>query len=369
MASIHQTSSGKWELRWREGNRNRSRTYADRRQAQEAQFEVERLGYGPIPRHQVPTLRDFIPVWERTKDLAPSTTRGYAELVRTHIDPFLGYRKVSELTPPMLMEWQTSRIDAGAGPTALSKAQTLLGQVLDHAVLPWQYLDANPVRALPSPVRKRKQTRWLDARDVEAIRGWYLERGDLGSATLVSVLAYVGIRPQDALALTWDDLGDRLAVNKKNVNGVIEAGSKTGQNYRRRVFVPDTVKADLRGWQSQTSSGSDLIWPNRKGQPWSKGQYNNWRGRMEGKSFKKAAQEVGLGWDLTPYALRHTAASLFIAAGRTHTWVAAQLGHSPLVSLRTYQHLYADDPREGWGEDDYIREARGYAPRSEAVRI
>jgi hypothetical protein len=40
------------------------------------------------------------------------------------------------------------------------------------------------------------------AEEVEAIRVWYLERDDIGSARLFSVQAYVGIRRRDTLART-----------------------------------------------------------------------------------------------------------------------------------------------------------------------
>lgn len=46
-----------------------------------------------------------------------------------------------------------------------------------------------------------------------------------------------------------------------------------------------------------------------------------------------------------PYDLRHSFASLLLAEGRTVHYVAAQLGHSPVLTLSTYGHLiveYAD---------------------------
>jgi integrase len=57
--------------------------------------------------------------------------------------------------------------------------------------------------------------------------------------------------------------------------------------------------------------------------------------------------------------LRHTAASLLIAAGRPVTEVANQLGHSPEVSARTYQHLIeAARGKPIRSVDDWIMAAR-----------
>jgi integrase len=76
------------------------------------------------------------------------------------------------------------------------------------------------------------------------------------------------------------------------------------------------------------------------------------------KSFKMAATDVGLGASLTPYALRHTAASLYASVGWTHVEIAHQLQHSPETSIREYQHVIHEAPTDRSIEDN-IREARG----------
>lgn len=43
-----------------------------------------------------------------------------------------------------------------------------------------------------------------------------------------------------------------------------------------------------------------------------------------------------------PYDLRHSFASLLLAEGRSALNVAAQLGHSPALTLSTYGHLFAE---------------------------
>ena len=61
-----------------------------------------------------------------------------------------------------------------------------------------------------------------------------------------------------------------------------------------------------------------------------------------------------------PYDLRHSFASLLLAEGRTVHYVAAQLGHSPVLTLSTYGHLiaeYADGgPIDAEAEVAYARE-------------
>ena len=380
MASIHKKASGKYEVRYREAGRNRSRTFPTKEQAKHWARTVELAAY-PIPRAQdVPTLEEFAAEWllDRT-DLAESTQTQYAGWLRHHILPTLGGFPLTDenFRPKRMNDWQKQALRDGAGPAVLGKAQTLLSQILDSAVLPHEYLTNNPLASLKRPRYQRKEHRWLDAGQVEQLRLWFKDRGDLGSATLISVLAYVGIRPQDALALEWTDLrGERLSVTKKNIGGKIVGGSKTGRRYLRTVWVPEMVARDLAEWKAALGD-STLIFPNQDGQPWTKANYNNWRSRQQVKDgrpakikcLKLAGEEVGIGWSLKPYDLRHTAATMLIAAGHDHTFVARQLGHSPAVSLTTYQHLY-DEAQAGERKsmDDYIREARGIASRSLFVR-
>jgi integrase len=371
VASIHPTRFGTYEVKWRENGRPKSKTKKTRGEAERYRAEVEnRLAGGRIVirSKDAPTLEDFAAPWLASRrNLAPTTRAKYQEWLEVHVLPTLGHLSVADLRPRLLQEWQDGRLEEGAGPAVLGKAQTLLGQILNKAVLPYEYLDANPVLALDKPEYEKRPHRWLTAAEVESLRGWFLEQEDVGSATLISVLAYVGIRPQDALALQWSDVGDRLRVVRKNSQGTIVPGSKTGEAHKRTVFLPNAVTSDLAQWRG-LHEGKLIFGRKTDGGPWTKNDYDNWRSRMRkdgsrGYSFKKAAEEVGLGGSLKPYDLRHTGASLYAATGWGAVEIAHQLGHSPAESQRTYQHVLLPDgsaPRKSI--DEYIREARGLAP-------
>jgi integrase len=371
MASIHPTKHGTYEVKWRENGRPKSKTRKTKQAAAELRSEVERRlagGRSFIRSKDAPNLEDFAAAWLASRqDLEDSTRNLYEEWLEVHILPELGHLSVADLLPRRLAEWQDGRLADGAGPAVLGKAQALLGQILKRAVLPYEYLDVNPVTALEKPTYKKRPHRWLTAHEVERLRSWFVAEEDPGSATLISVLAYVGIRPQDALALDWSDVGERLKVLRKNSGGVIKAGSKTGEGYKRTVYLPTLVAADLAEWKAQ--NGGRLIFARAKdGEPWTKHDYDNWRSRYKtdrtrGHSFKRAAEEVGLGASLKPYDLRHTGASLYAASGLGSAGNRPQLGHSPTESQRTYQHvLLADGAATRQSIDDYITEARGIAP-------
>ena len=67
---------------------------------------------------------------------------------------------------------------------------------------------------------------------------------------------------------------------------------------------------------------------------------NNWRRRV----FAPAVASAGLDATLRPHDLRHTAASLAIAAGAPIKAIQRQLGHAlATMTLDRYGHLYPDD--------------------------
>jgi integrase len=195
----------------------------------------------------------------------------------------------------------------------------------------------------------------LSARTAEARRaGWFPALVDLGpawrswDATLISVLAYAGLRPQEARELRWRDIRDRTLIANAN---------KTKSRRTVRLLAP--LKTDLAEWRMACGRPADstYVFPGENGGQWTKDGYAQWRV----KRFAPALEAAGLE-PTKPYALRHSFASLLAHEGRSAVYIARQLGHGAQLSLRTYQHVIdelEDAPRVP--AEDAIRDAR--APR------
>ena len=80
---------------------------------------------------------------------------------------------------------------------------------------------------------------------------------------------------------------------------------------------------------------------------------SNWPHRI----WQPAVQQAGLPPGVTPYVLRHTAASLMAQHGVPVSTAAAALGHDPAIYLRTYAHLYQGDLRSAADAMDATRTA------------
>jgi integrase len=117
------------------------------------------------------------------------------------------------------------------------------------------------------------------------------------------------------------------------VNGALVWGTPKGHE-RRAVPVPrfpiDELVSHLAGRDGET-----LVFPG------SRGAVLRVRTFRRG-GFDAAAQQIGLN-DFHPHGLRHTAASLAIAAGANVKVVQQMLGHkSATMTLDLYGHLFPD---------------------------
>ena len=110
------------------------------------------------------------------------------------------------------------------------------------------------------------------------------------------------------------------------------------------------LAADLAEWRL-VSDSRDLIFPRYDGGPWNlPNDLHNWRRRV----WKKVAPE-----GVTPYALRHSYASLLIHSGqKSVVEIAQELGHSVSMLQSNYLHVFREAPERGAPPEELIRAAR-----------
>lgn len=352
-----------WRVRWRRHGRNRARTFSTRRDAADFDAEVRRQRRaGGLPALDAGTesLGDYVTgTWAATHavTLAPKTRLHYASLYDHHLRPFLGAVSLRDIDAETIGRWQTDRLAAGAGPVAVRQAMDLLGSVLELAFVAGR-ISENPVRRVKKArLPRREEVRALSPATVEAMRAALGVR----DATLLSVLAYAGLRPGEALGLRWGDIRDRTVLIQRSVSLGEEADTKTRQH--RTVRLLAALATDLRAWRMAAGRPGDgeLVFPGKDGLPWTQAAYQSWRRR----AFRRAADAAGLE-RARPYDLRHSFASLLLHEGRSVIYVARQLGHDARLTLTRYGHVIdelEDTPQ--MDAEAAIAEARRTANRNE----
>jgi integrase len=344
-------------VRWQQGDRWRSATFDRKRDAEAFDTEIRRrrrLGTLHLLDAGAETLNAYVAeTWTPTYAtlLAPKTRSVYAALFDGHLAEVLGNVPLRELTPELIGRWQSSRLASGAGPVAVRQSLALLGNILQRAVESGR-IPANPVRAVrKAKLPKRPEVRPLAPVAVEPMRAASSPR----DATLISLLAYAGLRPGEALALQWGDVRDRTLLVQRSVSLGVEKGTKTGATRTVRLLSP--LVRDLAEWRLRCGRPGDreLIIPSARGGPWTEEAYKSWRRQ----AFKRALKAAGVENHARPYDLRHSFASLLLHEGRSVIYVARQLGHGAALTLGTYGHVIDeldDSPRQG--AEDAIMAAR-----------
>jgi len=348
-------SNGKWVDRWREGGRHRQRTF-DRRGDRDA-FRRERIrrqqlgGLVVLEEGEV-TLAGFMEDYWRLhaiSNLEPATRATYRQQWAKHILPRLGEHELRGINPRLINRQLVAPMRvAGAGDPTIIKTLGVLQSILAYAVVEGRVAD--------NPVRKVTKPRQAVERRVAPVPPELVERlrARLGArdAMIVSVLAYAGLRPQELLALMWEDVdGGRIAVRRKNVDGTLYPYTKTRQDRTVDLLAP--LATDFAEWALGSGRRSGLVMPRTDGEPWTRADWGNWRRRV----YQPNAKAVGLSSSV-PYDLRGSWVSLLAWEGKTLLEVARQAGHSVAVCDRHYAGIFEAGPRERTSAAAAIRAAR-----------
>jgi integrase len=348
----------RWQVRYYDpAGHLRTEALPTRQRADARRTELEstlRVGGYVDPASGKVLLGDMAESWLASRhDLRPSTWWKYRGLLDNHVIPKWGEHAVRSIHNEDIALWVASLLKSkdkggsGLGPSQARHAFRVLSMALEWCVP--RRLVANPARGVTLPIQPDAEHVYLSCDQVEALadaasrlRTKY-DQPTASSAVnraLILVLAYTGMRWGEAAALRVGrfDLEARrirVAVTFTEVAGKqLEGLPKTGK--RRTVPIPRSLVAELKPLIDDRPD-EDFVFTTKRGDPL---RPSNWRRR----EFDKAVDAAGLVIPgLTPHKLRHTAASLAIAAGADVKVLQQMLGHADAsMTLNTYGHLWPD---------------------------
>lgn len=306
------------------------------RTRKEAEFvNAQRLAAGPPKPSDGVTVGELLDRWLEAKRGLSEAGFTACQGAAAHARIKWGSVPADKITRPRVAEWiaglqvvdKRTGVLRGASVSLKAKAIQALGGALQIAVDEGG-LDRNPARGVYVGTQARRAVTVLSADEVKALAE---ATGDQGY--IVMLLATTGLRIGEARALNVGDVDvkrRRMAVRK----------SKTGR--AREVPIAASVLALL---DLDRPRDAPLLTAKRGG------------GRLNIRSFRRwvldpATERIGRP-DITPHVLRHTAASLAIAAGADVKAVQRMLGHtSAKMTLDVYGHLFdarLDDVAERMG--------------------
>ena len=330
--------NGHWLARWRDpAGRQRKKSFRRKVDAQrflaDLQAQMSRGLYLDPSAGKVP-VGEYAKVWSTgLSHLKVSTAERYRGIVRNHIEPRWGTHSLTSVATSDVSAWVGDLVQGGASASTVRHIHRVFSLIMAMAVQDGR-IARNPANGVRLPRVSREEPRFLSASELAALVG---AAGEGGLA--ICVLAFTGIRFGEltALRVARVDLERRrlhVAESASEVGGKL-VWSTTKNHQTRSVPVPLGLVARL-AVACQGKDPGDLVFSSPNGAPLRLG---NWRSRV----FDPACRAAGIV-GLTPHDLRHTAASLAIAAGANVKAVQRMLGHaSAAMTLDVYAGLFGDD--------------------------
>ena len=336
--NIAKRPDGKWRARYRDAaGRERSRHFDRKLDATRwlASVEIARArGEWVDPALTRIRLGDWAARWLAGQvQLKLSTRDRYARLLGVQILPTWERVPLAVVTHADVTEWVSRLSASGLAPSTVRQAHRVLALVLDLAVRDGR-LARNPATGVRLPRVHRGEPTFLSHEQVDALVEACGESG-----LLVRVLAYTGLRWGEAAALRVrrvDLLRRRIEVVESVTEVAGKAVTGTPKTHQRRSVPLARSLVEPMTRQLAGKGPDDLVFTSPTG-----GVLRN--GNFRHRVFDSAAESVGLS-GVTPHDLRHTAASLAIAAGANVKAVQRMLGHaSAAMTLDVYAGLFGDD--------------------------
>ncbi|QEX12128.1 site-specific integrase [Rhodococcus erythropolis] len=302
------------------------------------------------------TLGPYAQQWLDSHRIANTTREQYQRHITLHIAPALGTIAIRAITATRIAKLYRDLEDKGLGTNTIRKIHVTLTQILDAAVADRHVLvnRARTKAAKPPTMKQAKEATdeyeaWTAAQ-LSAFLAWNRDIYSDELHALWHTMASTGIRRSEALALRWTDINltegcviVRRALDSSVTGKGTVKGTKTGRT--RRIDIDNATIDSLKAHRAARGSmafalarGDALVFGNDAGEP------RNVRGASTGWTMRVRRARAHLGEDALPilrlHGLRHTHATLLIAAGESIKVVQERLGHASIsVTMDIYSHV------------------------------
>lgn len=278
---------------------------------------------------------------------AGKTLQEYSGIVKLYITPNIGHFKLSKLDGDQLVTWQAKMARKGISADIRFRTVKILRAALNQAVK-LRLLPYNPCAALDKPKVGRKEVTPLEPEQCAKLFT-ACESHRLGD--LIVLAAMTGLRKGELFALHWNavNLDEGVLV----VRGALEELSgglkvkdpKTSAGRRVVALDSEAIKALRSRLKKAMDEGFEpedvpVVFANERG------------GYLRGSNFDRRVwypirKAAGIPDTFVFHDLRHTQASLMLAAGVDLKVIQKRLGHRDFsTTANTYSHLLQNAQNE-----------------------
>ena len=290
-----------------------------------------------------PLLRDFANIWYAEKEVEwrNSHRKGIRYDLNGRIIPTFGDKEVGNITKSEILSYRSDLAKAqGRGKNItlsnrrINKIINLLRQVINEAADRFNF--RTPFQNIKQLKIKRTD---VDPFTLDQVR-LILDRARPDYKNYFTVRFFTGLRSGEINGLKWKyvDFERRVIMVRETVVAGEEEYTKNDSS-QRDIQMSQVVFEALKGQESATRHRSPYVFCNTLGKP------------LENKNFNcrvwlPLLRNLGLS-PRRPYQSRHTAATLWLAAGENPEWIARQMGHTTTEMLfRVYSRYVPNLTRQ-----------------------
>ncbi len=269
---------------------------------------------------EIPTLREFSKTYIEWARFHKRSWKDDDNKLKAGILPAFGERKMSEINSKEIQVY-LEKIKTRTSGSCSNRHRSLWSKIFSTALL-WSVIDeVNPCAKIPKFPESSGRLRYLDHAEIKRFLGVLDENAGSVSALLLKFLLFTGLRLGETKQLKWEDFGADGTIHIRMEN----AKSKKSRYVQLNSMALDVLE-DLEKFRVTTNP---YIFPGLK-----PGSHITNPKRLFNTMRLSAKLE-----DVCIHTLRHTFATLSIAAGTDLYVVQSQLGHASYKTTQRYAHI------------------------------
>ncbi len=305
-----------------------------------------------------PTFGDFVDIWLTENEVRwRRTTKNLRrEMIQLHLVPSFGERVVSTITRAQLLDFRATLSKRPGkckgttiSPKTVNEVMAVLLSILGEAADRYEFNNSGErVNRLKVP---RKDIQPFSLGDTLQI----IENARADYRAYFTVRFFTGMRTGEVHGLKWKyvDFERREILVRESFTQGEQDGTKTDGSMRE-IAMSQRVFDALKAQQALTRHIGEYVFCSRTGLPI---DLHNFLSRV----WTPLLDHLGLA-RRRPYQMRHTAATLWLAAGENPEWIASQLGHSTTEMLfRVYSRYVPNLTRKDGSAFERMLAANGAA--------
>lgn len=318
--------------------------------AQEYAFEFERhcKGYSQLNENmRFSELAEWYFENYAPEELKPTTIMNYKSQYKNHISPFLGHKKLKEITTPLLTEFlRQLGQQYNLSPTTIRKIYIVVQSIYRRA-LQQGFTKENPCQNVIIPKKKDTGKRYsLTEEETKRFIKLVNEKSwDEDVKRILMILLFTGIRIGECLGLSWEDVDFEektifIRHTLSHANGISYLDTPKTESSIRIIAMNTTVEKLLKEQKAYTDSLKDALGDNyaHPEMVFPSGQ-GNYRDRSSVyHSLKRMTKDTEFE-DMTLHKLRHCNATLLLNSGVELKVISEHLGH---CDIGVTANIYAD---------------------------